>query len=547
MRTFAYLLILAGACGESKPDAKGVVDESQPPGIPLDRSGGKADGGAQVVAIDVQSAHPYTNNLDTRTAISLAELPACAKDLRLHFRVLRTEAGYDTVSVEPAGQPAQTFDGSHDDTWTEWFRKAEVQVRLDTDGSITRHGFEIDQLEWAGMPDGCAAVRFPPCTADTVDLATRPGTCECPVAPICAPLATVEVRLRTSRRMNVIEHRIHDGGIATESHPGPTDALVTSDIGTVDMARVRELVRRAAEAGTLAAGGYDRPVGNARRDEFQIVAGALAVTFVAPEGGHAPAVQALIDELEAVFACSAGGGLACGGGYACSEEGECVVSEGCACPANFDPVCGENGHTYSNGCAAGCANAPVAHAGECGLAGDSCGTLFGLVCQGDRRCRYADSTFEAPHPDAGGTCVERTYCDAPADCSELAHPAVLGAWACESNTCAWQTGVRWKAFANGRFETTHPYANGTSVWKELYLPAEAQALRLVTESFRLESSYDFLEVWSFVNGAWVRDARYTGTTPPAATVEFAGRYHYLRFVSDSSITDHGFRVDAEWR
>jgi hypothetical protein len=210
-------------------------------------------------------------------------------------------------------------------------------------------------------------------------------------------------------------------------------------------------------------------------------------------------------------------------------------------------VCGGNGKTYSNGCVAACANIDVSHIGECGIAGDPCGTLFGFGCLDERRCRYDASTFEAPFPDAGGTCVEASYCDAPADCGHLAHPAVPGAWACTSNTCGWQAGLVWKQLVNGRFETSHPYANSTSVWKEMYLPAEAQALRLVASSFRLEPGYDFLEVWTFTNGAWVRAARYTGTAGPRATDELPGRFHYLRFVSDSSITDQGFRVDAEWR
>lgn len=38
---------------------------------------------------------------------------------------------------------------------------------------------------------------------------------------------------------------------------------------------------------------------------------------------------------------------------------------GCVCPAIFQPVCGANGTTYSNGCAASCAGAAVAYTGEC--------------------------------------------------------------------------------------------------------------------------------------------------------------------------------------
>ncbi len=232
---------------------------------------------------------------------------------------------------------------------------------------------------------------------------------------------------------------------------------------------------------------------------------------------------------------SRGNGLVC-------EEGNCTVEQSCVFTAHFDPVCGAGHHTYSNGCTASCANMAVAHDGECGITGDACGGFAGWACAEGFKCHGV-----ATHPDASGTCVARNYCDTPDDCTDLPHPAVLGSWACETNTCAWKAGAPWKAVDNGRFESAHPYANSTSVWKEIFLPATAQALRLSAASFALENGYDFFEVWTWTNGAWKQMARFTGTTGPAVAQEFAGRYHYLRFVSDSSVTKQGFRVDAEWR
>jgi hypothetical protein len=442
----------------------------------------------------------------------------------------------------------QSFDGDRDDSWTDFFPVAGgAKVRLDSDFSITRHGFEIDQIEWAGLPDGCALVKFPPCQADAVDVAKPPGTCECPVAPQCAPLTDVEVRLHTARGFNNRQkHTIGDR--AFETHPGPADGPETTEWGTVDLAQVRALVRRAAELGVLASAGYDQPVpAGVRRDEFQIKAGNLDVTFVAGEGLHTASVQSLISEFEALFTCG-GGGLTCGDGFTC-EEGACLVEQSCICPAVFDPVCGSLGQTFSNACTAACAQAEVIHDGECGIAGDPCGGFVGAACSGDRKCRYGESQFEPPADvaDAGGSCVEANYCDAPADCNGLPHIAVPGAWSCVTNACAWKAGIAWQAFANGRFETAHPYANSTSVWKELFLPAGAQAMRLVPTSFALEANYDFLEVWTWTNGTWKQVARFTGNAGPVASQEFAGRYPYLRFVSDSSVTKQGFRVDAEWR
>lgn len=540
-------LVVFAACADApKENAKGQVDESDPPAIPL--ASGKSDASSNVIAMNVQSPHPYANNVNKLFAIPTTNIPSCAKSVRVHFKVLRTEANYDFVSVEAPPAVPQSYDGTHDLTWTEWMgfsSTTKLDVRLTTDSSITRHGFEVDSIEWQGAPI-CPAIAWPACSSTEVSIQKTPGTCECAPVPVCVAQSSIQVSHFVARGFNRTTKAVN-GTTATFTHPGPADGPEIETVGTVDQARLADIIHRAGELGLLQSAGYNRSIPvDATTDTFTLRAGNFSVSFTAAQGSQDAAVQSLIDDFETLFGCDSGGGLTCGSGLEC-QANTCTEVQSCVCTANYDPVCGSNGRTYSNACNAGCANIPVAHNGECGIAGDACGTLFGLSCQDGYKCRFGVSTYTYPFPDAGGTCVAANYCDAPADCNGLIHPAVLGAWQCNQNRCTWAAGQAWKSVTDGHFETAHPYANNVSVWKQLYLPAEAQALRLNVSQFRTEAGYDKLEVWTYENNAWVKKQTYSGTTGPALTQEFAGQYHYLRFVSDSSVTDSGVTLDAQWR
>ncbi len=543
----ALASLLASSCVDDKQQDKGVVDTSFPPESPLAIE--KADSLSNLRPIAVESAHPYANDLNSEFVIDLEEVvPTCTSEVRLHFAALQLETDYDFLSVvDSNGQVVQRLTGAPSEEFSEWIPVREderlISLVLDTDYSVVRHGFRVDGVEWASDLV-CPLVVPTLCPANTVDVTPPLGDCQCPGARVCAPVDQLQAR------------HAFAGGVAggfrgtlfegTEAYSTSNFSRTNPHLGSIDAQAIRSFMAAAVGAGMLHT--QSNPDAGNMTEEFSLNAGSQSMAHAHAAGTYPAEQAAIIAQYDALFVCGEGQPLTCAEGNTC-DNGSCVAESTCVCAEIFAPVCGENGQTFANRCLADCNEAvQIAHDGACGIAGDFCGGLLGRTCQDEFRCRFGDNQFEYPFPDASGSCVAENYCDVPANCEGLPHIAVPGQWACEENTCSWAAGSPWTTVPNWQMETHHPYANNESLWTKLFAPEGSTQVRieLVTD-FSLEKNYDFLEVWSWNGSSWVKAGQLSDTQPAGEEFVFDGRYHYLHFVSDSSVTDSGFSLSASYK
>ncbi|MFH1811659.1 MAG: CUB domain-containing protein [Pseudomonadota bacterium] len=526
------------------------------------------------------SRHPYRNNTFQRWTVSA---PDCAQAVRVHLSRIDVERDYDAVILRDGdGNLVQSWTGSLLDVTSEAVPGHTLQIELVTDYSITRWGFEVSGVELVEGQVNCPMYMIPRCPDGSMPVVEPREVCGCQPPPHCQSFEGLVVELTTGGGFSGLSqgYRVDGSGALWSLRSFPGQEPEVTPYGRAHPSVVGDLALAVFGAGLLphpVARGESANMTRRIRASFE---GVTSTMFWPAEVAPPEELLDVLTAFKQLLACDDGSGVSatcadsmscvdtvctlstcanvrCTSGTRCEmQPGDCAQSpcaaqpacvpddSACVCIEIYAPVCGDNDVTYDNSCFAGCAAAPVRHDGACGVEGDSCGGLRGLGCQDGHHCRYGLGVYEAPYPDAAGSCTPEGFCEDVADCAIYPHVMCVGAWSCVEARCAYQCGpvptTTWQRDPVD-FGTTNPYANNQNLGWRVTGEAGATQVRVSFAAFDLEEGYDTVVLY---DASWNEQHRYSGRLGAFFSDPVDGQTLYLVFRSDGSVVRPGFRVDA---
>ncbi|NQY99129.1 MAG: S8 family serine peptidase [Bdellovibrionales bacterium] len=101
--------------------------------------------GWEKVAEQVSTDHPYANDASQEWTLSVPG----ASQIAVVFSRFETERSYDTVEfIDASGAVVGTMSGSHDGGFSPIITGDTVTLRLTTDGSVNRYGFDVEAIAY---------------------------------------------------------------------------------------------------------------------------------------------------------------------------------------------------------------------------------------------------------------------------------------------------------------------------------------------------------------------------------------------------------------
>ncbi len=99
----------------------------------------------QVVNDPVSTPHPYSNRIDQEVVF---EQPG-ASEIRVQFGRFETEKRYDFVYFyDSEGKELAKWDGDHSGEFSPTAQGERLIIRIQTDFSVTRYGFDIESMHY---------------------------------------------------------------------------------------------------------------------------------------------------------------------------------------------------------------------------------------------------------------------------------------------------------------------------------------------------------------------------------------------------------------